>query len=364
MAPTTTSTVPMARRLSRLRWPLRLLRISPIPLSDSTWVSTNEAGDLTGFWGYDAFGTLDQGTPTSSFGYRQYTDPTSGFSVLRAQDYDPATGSFFTRDPAFETTDTAYTYAGGDPVNGGDPSGLCSAGGTYLVPGPCDWTSHKWVSWAEDDIHAQYAPSGFSPIRGLEGVSDFFASSANALVSGVTLGNVHISDPFPCLGGWINDVGDAYAFVVLGLLGVEEVDAPASLEAVDEAEGIRAPADLVGTSNVPELALPETVNNAASPIRSFVTSEDMTFYRVFSDDKDVGAFLTGASPESADAAVEGLALPPGNTADFIQEVRVPAGTQLQSSIAAEAYGQPGGLLQFELLEDIPTKNFGPGVPFR
>ncbi len=100
--------------------------------SDSTWVSTNEAGDLTGLWSYDAFGTLAtstvaNGTPTSPFGYGgQYVDATSGFSVLRARDYDPATGSFTTRDPAFATTDTAYTYAGDDPVNGSDPTGLVS----------------------------------------------------------------------------------------------------------------------------------------------------------------------------------------------------------------------------------------------
>ena len=100
--------------------------------SDSTWVSTNEAGDLTGLWSYDAFGTLAtstvaNGTPTSSFGYAgQYTDPASGFSVLRARDYYSATGTFTTRDPAFRSTDTAYTYAGDDPVNGSDPMGLNS----------------------------------------------------------------------------------------------------------------------------------------------------------------------------------------------------------------------------------------------
>jgi hypothetical protein len=58
-----------------------------------------------------------------------------------------------------------------------------------------------------------------------------------------------------------------------------------------------------------------------------------------------------------------LALPPGNAAEFLQEVRVPAGTMLQSSIAAEAFGQPGGLLEFELLERINPKFFGPGTPF-
>jgi hypothetical protein len=36
---------------------------------------------------------------------------------------------------------------------------------------------------------------------------------------------------------------------------------------------------------------------------------------------------------------------------------------LQSPVAAEAFGQPGGLLQFELLERIDPKFFGPGMPF-
>jgi hypothetical protein len=106
------------------------------------------------------------------------------------------------------------------------------------------------------------------------------------------------------------------------------------------------------------------VPNQLAPIRSFVTQEDRAYYRVFSGERNVGGFLMGAPPASADEAVAGLALPPENTADFLQEVLVPAGTRLQSSIAAPAFGQPGGLLQFELLEDIPIKNFGPGMEFR
>ena len=92
--------------------------------SGSTWVTTNETGDMTGFWGYDAFGAPAFGTPTSTFGYGgQYTDATTGFGVNRARDYNSATGTFTTRDPAFGSTDTAYTYAGDDPVNASDPTG-------------------------------------------------------------------------------------------------------------------------------------------------------------------------------------------------------------------------------------------------
>ena len=93
--------------------------------SDSTWLITNASGDEVAFYGYDAFGNSAFGTPTSPFGYAgEYADPSTGFSNLRARWYAPQTGEFTTRDPAFASTDTAYTYAGDDPVNGTDPSGL------------------------------------------------------------------------------------------------------------------------------------------------------------------------------------------------------------------------------------------------
>jgi RHS repeat-associated protein len=92
--------------------------------SDSSWLVTNAAGDEVAFYGYDAFGNLAFGTPASPFGYAgQYTDPSTGFSNLRARWYAPQTGSFTTRDPAFASTDAAFTYAGDDPVNENDPSG-------------------------------------------------------------------------------------------------------------------------------------------------------------------------------------------------------------------------------------------------
>jgi RHS repeat-associated protein len=93
--------------------------------SDSSWLATNNAGQQVAFWGYDAFGNLATGTPDSPFGYSgQYTDASTGLVNDRARFYQSQTGSFTTRDPAFSSTDTAYTYSGGDPVNSSDPSGL------------------------------------------------------------------------------------------------------------------------------------------------------------------------------------------------------------------------------------------------
>ena len=92
--------------------------------SDSSWLATNNAGQQVAFWRYDAFGNLATGTPDSPFGYSgQYTDASTGLVNDRARFYQSQTGSFTTRDPAFSSTDTAYAYAGGDPVNDADPNG-------------------------------------------------------------------------------------------------------------------------------------------------------------------------------------------------------------------------------------------------
>ena len=139
--------------------------------SDSRWVATNGAGDETGFWGYDAFGTLAFGNPQSAFGYAgQYSDATTGLSNMRARWYEPETGGFTTRDPLFSQTDQAYAYAGDDPVNHNDPSGKsvigCIVGGLLgclITGGPSGGTIPKLivsVSWGPP-----YAPGG--PCKGL-----------------------------------------------------------------------------------------------------------------------------------------------------------------------------------------------------
>lgn len=92
--------------------------------SDDTWLSTNEAGDQTGYWGYNAYGDLAFGTPASPFGYSgQYVDSTTGLINDRARYYQPQTGEFISVDPDISDTDTAYTYANDDPIANDDPTG-------------------------------------------------------------------------------------------------------------------------------------------------------------------------------------------------------------------------------------------------
>jgi hypothetical protein len=43
-------------------------------------------------------------------------------------------------------------------------------------------------------------------------------------------------------------------------------------------------------------------------------------------------------------------------------VNIPARTQIQFGQAAGAFRNPGGGIQIQLLDRIPTSSFGPGVP--
>lgn len=97
---------------------------------------------------YDPYGAPRGTVPTSwadNHGYLgQPTDPGSGLDLLGARDYDSALGRFLSADPVFEPGDPnqmgGYAYAGDDPVNGSDPSGLMLDGGgdCSLLPGGCN----------------------------------------------------------------------------------------------------------------------------------------------------------------------------------------------------------------------------------
>lgn len=167
----------------------------------STYVATNAAGDLVGFWGYDAYGNLAFGTPNSAFGYAgQYTDASSGLSNMRARFYQSQTGGFTTRDPLFSQTDAAYGYAAGDGVNGTDPSGLSfwsSLGDTVYAVATSPGTS----LWHAADHIYQNGANGcsFFSAKNLEDVGGFTliwtgdaftVYGVGSAVTGVTLAGV------------------------------------------------------------------------------------------------------------------------------------------------------------------------------
>jgi RHS repeat-associated protein len=97
----------------------------------STRLLTAQAGTTSGAYTFTPYGSTEghTGTATSNLLYDgQYTSPDTGLIYLRARVYDPGTAQFMSVDPLMEATGEAYGYAGEDPVNGGDPVGMCQMG--------------------------------------------------------------------------------------------------------------------------------------------------------------------------------------------------------------------------------------------
>jgi RHS repeat-associated protein len=96
----------------------------------STRLLTGSTGAKEASMTYDAYGntTGTTGTATTPLGYdSQYTSKDTGLIYTRARTYDPATGQFLSVDPLNSVTRAPYNYAGDDPENYFDPTGLsCS----------------------------------------------------------------------------------------------------------------------------------------------------------------------------------------------------------------------------------------------
>jgi RHS repeat-associated protein len=93
----------------------------------STQFIAGETGTTEAAYSYTAYGTVEEhtGTATTLFGYDgQYASSDTGLIYLRAQVYDPATSQFLTVDPLEAITGAPYMYAGDNPINRMDLTGL------------------------------------------------------------------------------------------------------------------------------------------------------------------------------------------------------------------------------------------------
>jgi len=110
----------------------------------------------------------------------------TGSSVHRY--YDPVTAQFVSVDPALGVTGQPYAYAGGDPVNGVDPSGLCAWGlGWACNVGNFISDSSRWRSEA-----------------------NYLAGVAN----GLTFDQLHVAEPYCNSLNWAYGVGSGFGFAV------------------------------------------------------------------------------------------------------------------------------------------------------
>jgi RHS repeat-associated protein len=96
----------------------------------STRLLTGSTGKTEGSYSYSPYGTPEHtGTATTPLGYDgEYTSSDTGLIYLRAREYDPATGQFLTRDPLAAISGAPYSYAGDNPLNRSDPTGLLPFG--------------------------------------------------------------------------------------------------------------------------------------------------------------------------------------------------------------------------------------------
>ena len=120
-----------------------------------------------------------------------------------------------------------------------------------------------------------------------------------------------------------------------------------------------------GSGSKVTTAVRGTAASAGGVVRRFRQQGTKIYYRVYSGDATRGRWLTAVPFKSSTQAQEALALPPWNSAAYVQEVLVPNGTLLERSRAIPVHEWDrfrGGAEQFRLLEEIPYRNFGPGKP--
>ncbi len=139
----------------------------------STRLFTGSTGTVTGKCTYGAYGTpACEGTTTTPLGYdAQYTSTDTGLIYLRNRVYDPATAQFLSVDPMVGQTQAPYNYAGDNPLNEADPTGL----GNWLnlgIPSPGEVVDTlNPVKYYEEEIESYENGCGYfsSVAHGLEG---------------------------------------------------------------------------------------------------------------------------------------------------------------------------------------------------
>ncbi len=126
----------------------------------------------------------------------QYLDTVSGLYYLRARWYDPATGQFISVDALVALTDQPYEYAGSDPVNLTDPTGLACWAALEL--GLTKVSRQCWKSGYKKAIHIvkHHTFLGHSTLRVCLGISIamVFGGTASICVGESDLSQIGITE--------------------------------------------------------------------------------------------------------------------------------------------------------------------------
>ena len=176
-------------------------------LSGSTIGLTDGSGNLSDRYVYDAFGmpiriSGNTGNSFLGIGGQQY-DEATGLYYLRARYYDPQAGRFLSADPlsgddSYPATTNSYAYAGSDPVNNSDPSGL-----SFSLPEELMATSTAGmlrIAFFSGMVGAEYINQGGNLFEGpLDGNSNSNSRFFREVVDGTVKTVKEVA-----LGGWIH----------------------------------------------------------------------------------------------------------------------------------------------------------------
>jgi RHS repeat-associated protein len=110
--------------------------------------------------GVSARGTAIEGVLSAGFQALPFAEGMTGLIYARARWYDPSTGSFLSADPiGYQDSSNLYVFAGGDPVNGRDPTG-------ERIPYKEDIAMRQSLLRRVADLDAQWSQSGRATFRG------------------------------------------------------------------------------------------------------------------------------------------------------------------------------------------------------
>ena len=339
----------------------------------SATLTTDLNGNRVGELRYTPYGVTRYewgSTPTNRRYTGQRWEEALRLYDYRARYYDPALGRFVRADtivpePGNPQSLNRYAYVLNNPVRYTDPSGYCIPGvncpgdvsGIEHPPDPSGLRGEAYAAWLTHYIlwqEQQRAETGGTLDIELGQQAAAFELSSFLMKDPELLGDILYQQVAAAAPQLIAQAAGAATDVLISGAGW-------ALGMVRQAAQQR-----IGGTGLKMLPAPPpgSVNPWEGPIESIVLQQETVMYRVWGGESGrVGQWLTPTRPKSSTSARQLLALPDSNTAEYVSEVVVPAGTRIQVGRAAANFGQQGGALQVQLLvkpSELSPSWFGPG----
>jgi len=158
--------------------------------------------------------------PPTPIGYAGGYADSSGFIYLVNRYYDPVTAQFLTVDPLVSQTGQPYAYAGDDPVNNVDPSGLYTYTYTWLLGSkPAGETSVSIFSWFSSHLEEMFPFTTGGCEVAYVGEQCVLSPTGPWKDPVEITGVGSTSFTFTALGGWIDPKGSTIRFSIYSKTG-------------------------------------------------------------------------------------------------------------------------------------------------